>query len=468
MRLARSAGSVQYSAAWPAICPDGIQPSVNHPDLRFGKDWRNCAGKAFWVAMSQFRPDQKRRAPRGLLAVALLGAGAAVFAAPGPALAQETGSLLRGEVSEAEINNDLLSGVPLLERPTPLQAKPPTDNGIPSPTFEPASSGATPDTSDNATPSAGATAAERSIFQSNDGDDVFADELPPAPAGRPDDAPASASPTPARRPVDRRIRPPNGSLRRRRKKPSRDEEDPGDHRHGSRRDRRQRDPKRARRQSACRPRGADRRSGKAAARGRPIQACRHPRRQLHPLAEPRERCHRVVECQFEPGRRVGGALGIDAQAQRHFRPGRRKADAERLRQLPQDDLRRGDRRDAWRRRRVVRARARRRLEGAGIDRLRGRPGIGLGARFHRRHARRADRADFQRQPRRREGRRQIAAQADRQCRARSLRRCRAFDRRHGFPGRPQFDAGFGRAAHRLRDLAGADPFRRGGIWPPLL
>ena len=135
--------------------------------------------------MSQFRPDQKRRAPRGLLAVALLGAGAAVFAVPGPALAQETGSLLRGEVSEADVNNDLLSGVPLLARPTPLQAKPKDDTGIPSPTFEPASSGATPDTSDNATPSAGATAAERSIFQSNDGDDAFADELPPAPAGRP-------------------------------------------------------------------------------------------------------------------------------------------------------------------------------------------------------------------------------------------------------------------------------------------
>ena len=85
--------------------------------------------------MSQFRPDQKRRAPRGLLAVALLGAGVAVFAAPGPALAQESGSLLRGEVSETDVNNDLLSRVPLLERPTPLQAKPKDDNGIPSPTF---------------------------------------------------------------------------------------------------------------------------------------------------------------------------------------------------------------------------------------------------------------------------------------------------------------------------------------------
>ena len=136
--------------------------------------------------MSQFRRDQKRRAPRGLLAVALLGAGAAVFAAPGPAAAQETGSLLRGEVSEADVNNDLLSGVPLLARPTPLQATPNT--GIPSSTFEPASSGATPDTAANASPSAGATAAEQSIFQSNDGDDVFADDPPAAPAGRPTSA----------------------------------------------------------------------------------------------------------------------------------------------------------------------------------------------------------------------------------------------------------------------------------------
>jgi hypothetical protein len=141
--------------------------------------------ESIWVAMLQFRPDQKRRAPRGLLAVALLSAGAAVFAAPGLVVAQETGSLLRGEVSEAEINDDLLSGLPLLERPTPLQPKPPGDIGIPSPTFEPASRGAIPDTSANVTPSGGATAAERSIFQSNDGDDAFADELPPAPAGRP-------------------------------------------------------------------------------------------------------------------------------------------------------------------------------------------------------------------------------------------------------------------------------------------
>ena len=135
--------------------------------------------------MSQFRPDQKRRAPRGLLAVALLGAGAAVFASPGPAVAQETGSLLRGEVSEADVNNDLLSGVPLLEQADPAAGKPKDDDGIPSPTFEPASSGATPDLPTMPSPSAGATAAERSIFQSNDGDDVFADEPPPAPAGRP-------------------------------------------------------------------------------------------------------------------------------------------------------------------------------------------------------------------------------------------------------------------------------------------
>ena len=418
--------------------------------------------------MSQFRPDQKRRAPRGLLAVALLGAGAAVFAAPGPAAAQETGSLLRGEVSEADVNNDLLSGVPLLEKPTPLQATAERRRGIPSPTFEPASSGATPDTAANAI-----------AFRRRHGSRTI--DLPeqrrrrrlrrrPTPgAGRAADVGQQrVSPTPARRPAGRRIRPPNGSPRRRRKKPEPDEEDPGTTgtvRVGTV------DSETQSELDVNPP--ADRAAPiegleKPLPEEDPYSACRHPRRQLHPLAEPRERCHRVVECQFEPGRRVGAALGIDAQAQRHFRPGRRKAVAGRLRQLPQDDLRRGGRRDARRPRRVVRARARRRLEGAGIHRLRSRPGIGLGARFHRRHARRAYRADLQRQPRRREGRRQIAAQADRQCRARSLRRCRAFDRRHGFPGRPQFDAGFRRAAHRLRDFTGADPFRRGGIWPPLL
>ena len=315
--------------------------------------------------MSQFRPDQKRRAPRGLLAVALLGAGAAVFAAPGPALAQETGSLLRGEVSEAEINNDLLSGVPLLERPTPLQAKPKDDNGIPSPTFEPASSGATPDTSANATPSAGATAAERSIFQSNDGDDAFADDPPPAPAGRP--TTASKRVSDARQKAGRPQDPAAERLAAKKKEEAEpDEEDPGTTgtvRVGTV------DSETQSELDVNPP--ADRAAPiegleKPLPEEDPYSACRHPRRQLHPLAEPRERCHRDVECQFEPGRRVGAALGIDAQAQRHFRPGRRKAAAGRLRQLPQDDLRRGDRRDARRRRRVVRARARRRLEGAGI------------------------------------------------------------------------------------------------------
>ena len=84
-----------------------------------------------------------------------------------------------------------------------------------------------------------------------------------------------------------------------------------------------------------------------------------------------------------------------------------------------------------------------RLDGAWIDRLRDRSGIGVLSRRHRGHARPADQADLRRQSRRREGCRQVAAQADRQCRARGVRRRRAFDRRHGFAGRPQFDAGRG-------------------------
>ena len=119
--------------------------------------------------MSEKRPGEIRRAPRGVFRAALLCASAAALTLPVIAFAQETGSLLRGEVSEAEINKDLLSRVPLQDEKSPLEVASPSEaqqqEGIPTPAYRPSSPGATPDPepSDTSTPD--------SIFADQSSDD---------------------------------------------------------------------------------------------------------------------------------------------------------------------------------------------------------------------------------------------------------------------------------------------------------
>ena len=74
------------------------------------------------VGMSDLRPEHKRRAPRGILGAALIGVGAVVLCPAAMVLAQETAGL-RGEIAEADVNSDLLSRVPLLQKPTTLEQR---------------------------------------------------------------------------------------------------------------------------------------------------------------------------------------------------------------------------------------------------------------------------------------------------------------------------------------------------------
>ena len=99
--------------------------------------------------MSEGRPAGNRRAPRGVLRAALVCASAALVPVY-PALAQQDlGAQLRGEISETDTNDDLLSTVPLSQKRTALDDQkvkaPKKDEGIPAPTFDPSSEGATPD-----------------------------------------------------------------------------------------------------------------------------------------------------------------------------------------------------------------------------------------------------------------------------------------------------------------------------------
>jgi hypothetical protein len=151
---------------------------VNHRDLPFGKDWRGLRRGTIQVAMSGERHGEKGRAPRSTLRAALLCACAAIALLPAAARAQDAGSLLRGEVSEEDVNDALLATRPLAEQKTALgdqkvKAPPQEPNGIPAPAFQPASQGATPD---EQTESGSVT--RRSIFTDDAGD------APPA-IGRP-------------------------------------------------------------------------------------------------------------------------------------------------------------------------------------------------------------------------------------------------------------------------------------------
>jgi len=108
----------------------------------------------------------------------VLAAGIAAFGCSVPAVAQET-TALRGEVAEANVNNDLLGRQPLESRRSPLQGQPaptPDEAGIPTPQYRPASAGAAADEQDTA-------ASGESLFQEETPDDTFADA--PLPEARP-------------------------------------------------------------------------------------------------------------------------------------------------------------------------------------------------------------------------------------------------------------------------------------------
>jgi hypothetical protein len=129
--------------------------------------------------------------PRGVFRAALLCGAAAIACLPRPGFAQET-SALRGEVSEAEINKDLLGGVALADQRTPLDMPAkvtPEQQGIPTPAYRPTSEGATPDAETEAEPDGSSTA--QSIFDEPETDDgAFGDEPTVAPAARPTTAQA--------------------------------------------------------------------------------------------------------------------------------------------------------------------------------------------------------------------------------------------------------------------------------------
>jgi hypothetical protein len=82
-----------------------------------------------------------RRTPRGVFRAALLCASALCL--PHVALAQETGSLLRGEVSETAVNGELLGKATALDGQTTGATQ--SDQGISAEPYQPASEGATPD-----------------------------------------------------------------------------------------------------------------------------------------------------------------------------------------------------------------------------------------------------------------------------------------------------------------------------------
>jgi len=129
--------------------------------------------------MSQVRPGQRRRAPRGVFRAALLCLGATVFSLPIIAFAQQVGAL-RGEVSEADINGELLATSPLDQQPTGAIGD---NQGIPAPLYQPTSDGATPDLGDRSDTEPAADTAPKSLFGESQ-DETLGDETP-TPTARP-------------------------------------------------------------------------------------------------------------------------------------------------------------------------------------------------------------------------------------------------------------------------------------------
>jgi hypothetical protein len=148
---------------------------VNHRHLPFGKDWRELRRGTVQVAMSGVRHGERERAPRSILRAALFCACASIALLPASAGAQDAGSILRGEVSEQDVNGELL---PLAQQKTALddqkvKGHQREEDGIPAPAFQPASQGATPDEDTQTAP-----ARKKSIF-TDDADEAA------QPVGRP-------------------------------------------------------------------------------------------------------------------------------------------------------------------------------------------------------------------------------------------------------------------------------------------
>lgn len=114
--------------------------------------------------MSGARPA----ANRVLLHALFLAAGTAASIAV--AWSQET-SPLRGAVTEGEINNELLGRRTLAQQPSPLDPQS-AQSGIPTPQYQPVSPGAVPDEEPREP-----TRAQRSMFQEQNPDDTFEDDV---------------------------------------------------------------------------------------------------------------------------------------------------------------------------------------------------------------------------------------------------------------------------------------------------
>jgi hypothetical protein len=125
--------------------------------------------------MSGVRPA----ANRALLHVAFLAAGAAALGSVVPAIGQET-SILRGAVTEANVNDELLGRQSLASRPSPLDPQP-AEAGIPTPRYRPASEGPVPDEQEPVRP-------RDSLFEEEIPDDTFSDETTLQPSRPPSTA----------------------------------------------------------------------------------------------------------------------------------------------------------------------------------------------------------------------------------------------------------------------------------------
>ena len=170
----------------------------------------------------------------------------------------------------------------------------------------------------------------------------------------------------------------------------------------------------------------------------------------------------------DPLRLGRGAVGNGAAPECSVRLGEPFGDDRRLRHLPQDHFRRGDRRFAGGIAGALELELGKDYRGLATLGYARRPEsatspvviVGAAAQPHS--------GDPDRQPRPREGRRQGAFRGDRRRRAGPVWRRRAGIRRRAVAGGPQFDAVFDDAARRLRDFACADAFHRNGSRPPAL
>lgn len=172
--------------------------------------------------MSEVRPGKGRRTPRGVFRAALLCLGAASGTLPFLAFAQQA-DMLRGEISEGDINSELLGNGPL-DGQTTGATQTQDDQGIPTPEYRPTSEGATPDLDDTTGAEPGSDSQPKSLFNDSQ-DDTFGG----------DTQPSAATPTTARereQERQKRIAPPESTAdeleaeRRRRVQAAEENQDP--------------------------------------------------------------------------------------------------------------------------------------------------------------------------------------------------------------------------------------------------